>query len=532
MSVVKQPYVVVNKLPASQPSGLDSQKLLVIGQKLAAGTAIEKTLITGVERGDISDMFGLSSILGVQLSSVFDEFDQAPSPNLPRVDVIALEDAGAAISATASIALSASGGDDTINKTGTLDLSIAGETISLSITTGDSITADIAPALEAAVNALDIPVTATDDGAGTVDLAFNNGGTIGTNTTVKIDGLATDGADYFWSNMQVDFTPFAGGATDPTLTDLLDVAENVRYQTMTYPYEYGTDLAVDFLDPRFNVANNILDGAAVLKATDSKADLLVIGDALNSENLVLYGNKEVTEDNFYGGEDLELDFVAAARVAAIRALRLTEDSNLANINPASANGSNDAFGGMHIASLPYFNTPVNGSPLQPEGRGWSNTDIEDLLDSGISTMGNNKAGNVVILGEMVSTYKTDAAGNTDTTWKFMNTVDTMSVCAEYIFNNLKVDFVQSRLTQGDIVRGYSIVNRGAYLATMQEYYIALANKALVPKSKEAVNYFISNLSVTVDTVLGRITASGDLPVVVQLREILVSLKTNFGSSLV
>lgn len=531
MSVVKQPYVVVNKLRASLPAGLDSQKLLVVGQKLSTGTAIEKTLISNVAKTDIADKFGAKSALGVTLSAIFEQFEQCQSPYIPRVDVIALEDGFASQKASATITLSASGGDDTVNKTGVLDFNVMGETIELSITEGDSITGDIAPALVASINDLVLPVTATNLG-GLVTIQFNNGGTIGNGHTLKVEGVSKSGLDYFFSNMQVAITAFASGATNPTITDLFDIIEKVRYQTITYPAMLGTDLAVDFLDPRFNVANNVLDGVAILKKTDSKGNLETTLTALNSNCLVLLCNLAVAEDLFKGGEDLELDFVAAARLSAIRALRLTENANIINITPASASGANDAFGGMHIASLPYFNSPVSGSPLQSEGDGWTDAEIEELLGYGGSVMGNNKAGNVVILGEVVTTYKTDPAGNEDATWKFLETVDTMSVCAEYIFNNLKLDFAQTRLTQGDVVRGYSMTNKEAYISRLQTYYLALAAKALVPRSKAAMAFFTTNLSVTIDTVLGKITSTSELPIVVQLREILASLKTNFGSSLV
>lgn len=531
MSVIKQPIVTVNKLPASLPAGLDTQKILVIGQKLSTGTAIEKTLITNVDESDINDKFGEKSALGCALRAMFEEFEQCAGLKYPRIDVIALEDDGGATKAEATIALAASGGDDTINKACTLEISIGGKDVSVDIAVGDSITADVAPALEAAINASDLPITATDDGSGNVELEYNQGGTIGNNTTIKIDGLAKVGSDYFLSNMKVTVTAFAGGATDPTTTNLLDIVDNIRYQTLTYPYEYGTDLATDFLDPRFNVTNDIKDGVAILKTTDSKADFLVSGALLNSQSLVLLTNKETTDDNFDGGEDLEIDYVASARVAALRGLRLTDGANIINITPASTDAPNDALGGAHIASLPYANTPVT-SPLQPEGEGWTSTEIEELAAVGLSVMGNNKAGNQVILNKVLTTYKTDIAGNTDLTWRYLNTVDTMSVCCEYIFNNLKVDYIQTRLTQGNIIRGYNMTNRQAFISKLQEYYLALANIALVPKSKAALKFFTDSLLVVLDTVDGKITASGDLPIVVQLREIIVNLKTNFGSSLV
>ncbi|NIS23463.1 hypothetical protein GWN75_05955, partial [candidate division KSB1 bacterium] len=65
-------------------------------------------------------------------------------------------------------------------------------------------------------------------------------------------------------------------------------------------------------------------------------------------------------------------------------------------------------------------------------------------------MGNNIAGNAVILSDAYTTYKTDAAGNPDPTFEFLNYVDTDSGVREYFYNNARADLAQSRLTDGDL----------------------------------------------------------------------------------
>jgi hypothetical protein len=507
------------------PAGLDDQKILVIGQKLAVGTATEKTLLTNIAENEVNGYFGERSALACALRAMFEEFDECAGVNYPRIDVIALEDNSGGNEAEASVTLSASGVGTELLMDVTIKADIGGKDISLACTAGDDIITDIAPALAEKINEADIPVTASEVG-GVITLTYNHKGTIGNNTTIRFYGLSKVSSDYFLSNMEIEVAGFTGGSDDPTLTNLLDVVDKVRYQTITYPYEYGADLATDFLDPRFNVANAIKDGVAILKATDSKADLVTALGLLNSQNLVVLCNKEVSEDNFIGGEDLEIDFVASARVSALRGLRLTEGANIINITPASTDAPRDAKGGAHIASLPYFNTPTN-SPLQPEGRGWTDTEVKELKTAGGSVMGNNVAGNAVILGQLVTTYKTDPAGNDDSTWKFLNAVDTMSVCAEYMFKNIKKDFVQARLTGGDMLRGFNMVNKAGFNSAMSKYFLALGGLTLVPKSKAASDFFASKLVTVLDMVNGKITSSGDLPIVVQLREVIANLKTSF-----
>lgn len=531
MSIIKQPDTTVNKASASLAAGLDTQKLLILGQKTSKGSAIAKSLYKDVEEANIDTLFGKNSALSVTLKAVFEEFDKTQSPNLPRVDVIPLDDNVGGSNASGSIAFSPSGPATDLDKNGSIFFNICGKEVELELTEGDDISAEIPQSFEALVSDETLPLDVSEAG-GTVTMEFKNKGTINNNGTILVEGLSEQGGNYYFGNMQVTVTPFSGGATDPDTTDILDVVEKIRYQTLSYPVEYGTDLATDFLDSRFNVSNDIKDGVAVLKNTGTRTALKALLDTLNSQSVIYLCNKSVSEDNFDGGEDLELDYVNAARCAAIRALRLTTNASLANIIPAAINGANDAFGGAHMASLPYMNTPISGAPLQPEGKGWTDTDIVSLFASGGSVVGNNRTGSSVIMGEFLTTYKTDAAGNEDLTWRFLNTVDTMSVCAEYIFNNIKKDFVQNRLTTGKVIRGYSMTNKQSFTSKLQEYYLSLADLALVPKSQEAVNFFINNLSTVINTVSGKITTTAQWPIVVQLREILVTLKTNFGQSLV
>ena len=71
MSRSNKPDVSITKQSASLPVGLAAQKLLIIGQKISTGTAIEKTLYTGISRDDIDDKF-VSKLrtLRSQLSSI------------------------------------------------------------------------------------------------------------------------------------------------------------------------------------------------------------------------------------------------------------------------------------------------------------------------------------------------------------------------------------------------------------------------------------------------------------------------------
>jgi phage tail sheath gpL-like len=534
MTTILQPKVTVNKLPAFLPATLQEQKILVIGQKNTINS-ISGNLYENISKDQIRFLSGDNSFLLNSLNAIFDVFEKSGSLILPQVDIIPLDDNVGGIQATSTLTIAEIGGaTNQATVAGQIDFIIGSEYLykfSIPVTVGQAIisgTGNISDALADAINAnTDIPLSASN-ASGVITLTCTHKGTIGNSITVKVNGLTKSGANYVLGNVGVTITSFTSGATDPIVTNILDVVGNRRYQTITHPIEYGIDFSViNFLDSRFNVNNNILDGVCIVKNTDTLANLKTNLGLLNSQSLVYLCDKIVTEDTFKGSALIDLNFVLAARFAALRALRLTENANITRIVLTSSVGVNDTIGGIHISTLPYFNTPIfSVSPMEQQF-GFTQTEIEELENEGGSVIGNNVVGNSVILGEIVTTYKTDTSANPDPTWHYLNTVDTLSVSAEYFFNNIKSDFAQSRLTTGDLINGYAMVNEESFKGQMKKYFIDLSEVVVVPSGKEAIDYFLNNLDIIIDLLDGKITANTNLPIVTQLREILVNLRTTF-----
>ena len=528
MTTIKFPKTTVNKLSAQVPAGVDSQKILVIGQKTSGGSAAAGALNIGVAKADINTLFGERSIVANQLRPIFKLFEDSQSDTLPRVDVIALDDAGAATAAASTITITAASGT-TATEAGTITFKIAGKEFAFDVAEGATI-ADLGAALNTLIGAdSEVPFTATETG-NVVTMTAVNKGTVGNNIPVSVSGVNYNGSDYVLGNVEVAITAFTTGATDPTMTNVLDVVGDTRYQTITAPIEYGTDYVLgDFLDTRFNVQNDILDGVFVAYKADTVANLKTLASGLNSQSALIIGDKVYTAGDFKGGALQLLGYDVAAQVSAIRAMRLTDGCNILNITPAASYGALDGVGGMEIASLPYANTIMNDVDVINDGIGFSKVEIAELKTAGISVIGNNVAKNGVVMGEMVSTYLTDGAGNDDVTWHFLNTIDTMSVSAEYIFKNLKKRFAQSRLTSGAIIAGRNMTNETIIKAYLAQLYKELSAVTLVPAGKEAEDYFYSHIQLEIDYVEGSVTTIENFPIVVQLREIVATLLTKFGA---
>ena len=389
MTTIRQPKVTVNKLPASLPAGLESQRILVVNQKLAAGTAIADALLEDVQKEDINTLFGTNSFMKNSLEAIYDVFERSGSTIVPQVDVIPLDDAGAGVAATSTVVMSEIGGStNQATVAGTLTIIVGSKfdySFDFDITVGMPIVSGVSTVAEAirdAINAnTSIPVTASA-ATDTLTLTCDHKGTVGNGITVKLDGLSLSGSDYVLGNVKMVLTGFASGATDPTVTSTLDVVGDRRYQTITHPLEYGIAFSVtNFLDDRFNVDNKIQDGVAIVKDTDTLSNQKTALDLLNSQSLIYICDEIVTDAIYDGSSIIDIDFVLSSRVSALRALRLTEDANISRIVTSSVE-SNDRTGGIHIASLPYFNTPLlNVSPIDAD-KGFTDTEIETQIIKG------------------------------------------------------------------------------------------------------------------------------------------------------
>jgi phage tail sheath gpL-like len=230
-----------------------------------------------------------------------------------------------------------------------------------------------------------------------------------------------------------------------------------------------------------------------------------------------------------GPAKFEFNDVFSAEFGAIRALRLTQGASIAQYVVAPS--ALDAFGGPAIASLPYFNTPMYNIPLSTFGYGFNDDEIAGLLDSGISVIGDNQANTQTIMGQMVTTYKTDASGNPDVTFKFLEYVDTASNIREYFFNNLKSNYSQSRLTLGDLIPGYNMANQQSIAAFCVGLYADLAGEGFVltQAGEQALTFFKNNLQVNIDLSQGLATVYMITPIVTQLRQINVTMQIAFST---
>lgn len=511
MTTVSEPFVTVTIVNATEPVGNTPQKVLFVGQQ-DGGTAVSGALQENILNDSSWDtLYGSGSMLAAMIRAARKE-----NP-ITQFDAIGLDDDGSGIDATATIVLS---GLPTAS--GEIVFSIGSKinnTYTVAVEDTDDLD-DIGTKMVAEVTGDPTSPVTADFVDPTLTLTAKNAGTYG-NTLGIASSSATPG-------VTVANTAFTIGAVDPDVTDVFDVVGDNRYQGVIWPYADVTELT-SFLDPRFNVDNDVLDGCGFVSVTDTSTNHQTRLDALNSENLVEICDATITTDEQKGPAQLEIPVVKASMFGAIRALRLTEDANISEY-VISTNGALDAFGGPALASKPYFNTPFPNLPLVPTNAGFTAQEIINIRNSGGAVIGNNPAGTGVVISQVPTTYKTDAAGNVDVTFKFLNYRDTASGSREYFANNVKSRFAQSRLTSGDVIQGRDIANDLVIRSWLEKLYQDLSGQdfVLVQAGDDAIASFKKNLIITLDLAAGSAVAQMRTPIVTQLRTILVTQKIAFS----
>jgi phage tail sheath gpL-like len=325
-----------------------------------------------------------------------------------------------------------------------------------------------------------------------------------------------------------NITHMIGGSVNPTLTNIFDVVSKIRYQTIVWPSSYDLSILQTFLDNRWNVNNNVLDGIGVLSKTDSYGNLITLLNSLNDQNIAIHCNKNISAQNLKGSALVELDYVIASEIGAINALRLTQDANISRY-VISTRGLLDSIGGAAIASLPFFNTPMYDLPIVDQANEWTEEEVDGLKNAGGFVLGNNPSLSNIIFGEVVTTYKYDAASNLDDSFKYIEYVETASNVREYFYNNVRNRFAQSRLTAGDVIGGRNMANAGVISAYFDEMYSVLSgsNYVLTQAGEEAMSFFKNNKTVSVDISTGKATVTMIVPIVTQLRSIYAEMQITF-----
>lgn len=504
------PKFNIQVLPAGLVDSFADRRDLIVGQTGSGGTATDMGLVTDVQaltNAELLALFGTGDLYYSILS--FRGGNGGYSP----LDVIAFDPEAAQAAATAIVGIT---GTATAN--GTLTVSVIDGrrfTVTVTITTGDTAT-QIGNAVASALTAItNRPFTAVNS-TGTVTITSLDTGAIANDYSISSTGGA--------AGVTIALTNWAGGGTNPSITGVFDSISGIRYTGILWPEYLQAELSTvtDLLDARFNSGSAIMDGVAFHGRSETFANARTAVSTLNSQSLVVGGSNVVTGN----AAILQPAHWVLSFFQGVRARRLTPNAPISDFIVAT-NAPLDSIGGPALASLPYFNTPLNETPVTMPAGQFTVQEQETLETDGYTTYGVNTAGNQMIMGPVVTTWTTDAAGNVNNSFHPLNYVDTGSACREIIQRTLAATYNQSRLTSGDLVPGRKIANAESIKSELLNIYKELTRLSLTVAGTEAESTFSTGTVVTIDSSNNLVTITGPLPIVTQLGRINYALSLAF-----
>ena len=375
-------------------------RLLVIGQRLTAGTVAEAVPTRVLDAAEAETFFGRGS----QLHHMF----RALKANNKYTEswAIALDDAVAGAAAAGTITF---GG--TVTVAGTLNLYIAGVRIRVAVATTDA-GSDVATNVVAAITAkTDLPVTAAVNGTTPeqVDVTARHKGLNGNDIDIRVNYNVGEALP---TGLTVAIVAMAAGTANPDVATAIAVMGDTWYTDIVVPYTDAANLTAleTELASRFGPMF-MMDGHAYAAATDTHANLTTLGNGRNSPHVTIMGNK--------GSPTPPCEWAAAlAGVCAYHA----------RIDPAR----------------PFQTLPLVGLLPPSEADRFTQTERNLLLFDGIATFKVDDGGRVLI-ERVITTYETNAGGVDDVSYLDLNILKTLAYLRYSVRARIALKFPRHKL---------------------------------------------------------------------------------------
>lgn len=358
-----------------------SHKILVIGQRLAAGTAAAGVLKRITSAGEGETSFGRGSML----SAMFNALKKAN--RYMETWALALDDAATGVVAAGSITFGGA-----VTKAGTLYVYIGGHRVKTAVTVAQT-GAATATAFAAAVNALtDMPVTAAVDGVNTakVNLTCRWKGETGNHIDIRVNYYL---GEELPTGLTTTIVAMTGGTTNPDIAAAIAVMGDEQWHTIITPYTDAANMTAleAELVGRWGAMRQI-DGIAYAAYRGTHGATGTFGSGRNSHLVSCMGTGNVPEPPYI--------WAAVNGVVAASAL------------------SNDP-------ARPLKTLVLTGLKPPSENNRWTQEERNLLLFDGISTYRADSGGRVLI-DRQITMYQKNASGIDDESYLAINTPATLS----------------------------------------------------------------------------------------------------------
>jgi phage tail sheath gpL-like len=359
-------YIEIDGSRADSGTPPIPRKIVIVGQKIAAGTAITAppTEVPVATIDQVVQLGGRGSLLAQMAAEVF------KANPYGKFTVIAADDLPAGVVATGSLVVVGPAVES-----GTIALFIDGTLVQVGVTKNDT-AIQIAANIATQVNAvLDLPLwVPVAPSTATVSFSARHKGECGNDIDIRHSFYL---GQRLPSGVTMTVTPMAGGTGNPDIGPLLAAIKGDDRIVLISPWTDSTNVVkieADFADRYGPMKQQESHCFAALSGTF--ATLVTYGTGRNSPHVSIIPR--------------EGNMVAPWRIAA----------SVAGL--CSMRGSSDP-------ARPYFGMVLPGIPAPAENARFDQPSRNNLLKNGISTLRYDAGGNAMI--EMVATtYKTNAFG--------------------------------------------------------------------------------------------------------------------------
>ena len=425
--------------------------LLVLGQMLASGSAVEGVPVLVTSADQAEGLFGRGSMLASMFNVLKANDRYIPTWAVPLAD----DDAGVAAGGTITL-----GGAPV--SAGTLNLYIAGKSVRIAVASGAT-PATLATSLAAAINAdTGLPVTAAVNGGipEQIDITARHKGECGNDLDLRVNYYQGEVTP---KGLTVTIVAMSGGSGNPDLADAIAAMGDEWYQAIVCPYTDGANLAAleAELASRFD-GTRMIDGVAYGAYRGTVGATQTFGDGRNSPHVSCMGT----------GNAPHPPYLWAAAYAAVVAASLSRD-------PAQ----------------PLQTLVLAGIKPPAVDARWTQDERNVLLYDGIATHYVDSGG-LVRIERAITMYQENAFGVDDPSFLDITTPATLSYLRYSLRARITQKFPRYKLADDgtDYGPGQAIVTP----ATLRDEIIALAKEWVRDGLIENIDQFKTDLVVERD----------------------------------
>ncbi|MBI1383045.1 MAG: phage tail protein [Planctomycetaceae bacterium] len=391
-------YVAFDGSGAIQGAAAKPYKALLVGQKLSSGTAPAGQVLQVVSPTQAASMFGAGSLLHSQAVAHF-RHNTGTTP----VYAYAFADDGAWTAGGRQITVTG-----TATAAGTIHLYVAGDYIPVTVASGATATT-VAVAIREAINAkVGLPFTAAGS-ASPITVTARNAGVWSLGAKIVLNYNPDQQTP---AGLTIGAGDITGAAGFPTLDPLFAAMGEIQYDMIALPWrESGLLTALRLeLESRWGPLRQN-DGMAFLASPSAYATVLTEGQSLNSGHFNYFSSLGSPHGAWQWSAAVA---GVAAQYTPIDQARPHQGLELIGLLPAQGGSQYDLF------------------------------EQNALLGAGVSPY-RRDANGAARITRLVTTYKTNAAGDADIAYRDVTSVFTLSYLRWDFKRHMEAKFARSKL---------------------------------------------------------------------------------------